>query len=113
MAHRVRMDISNRAKQFAPFAALKGFEEALRLKERIVIPKVELTEEGIEEINRRLLNIEKNEIITVVYYSKNEYVQITGMVSKIDAYSKILQVVDTKIAFENIYKIEADKFGVD
>lgn len=106
MAHRVKMDISNRAKQFAPFAALKGFEEALRLKERIVVPKVELTEEGMEEINRKLLSIEKNEIVTVVYYSENEYIQITGMVSKIDTHAKILQVVDTRIPFENIYKMD-------
>lgn len=28
------MDVSNRAKQFVPFAALKGFEEAMREKER-------------------------------------------------------------------------------
>ena len=34
MARRVKMDVSNRAKQFAPFAALKGFEEAIREKER-------------------------------------------------------------------------------
>lgn len=34
MARRVKMDVSNRAKQFVPFAALKGFEEAMREKER-------------------------------------------------------------------------------
>ena len=37
---RTKMDRAQRAKQFAPFAALKGFEEALREKERIIIPKV-------------------------------------------------------------------------
>ena len=37
MARRVKMDVSNRAKQFAPFAALKGFEEALREKESPII----------------------------------------------------------------------------
>jgi len=31
---RVKMDISNRAKQFMPFAALKGLPEALAEKER-------------------------------------------------------------------------------
>ncbi len=32
---RVKMDISNRAKQFMPFAALKGLPEALEEKERL------------------------------------------------------------------------------
>ncbi len=36
MANRPKMDRSERAKQFMPFAALKGYEEALREKERQV-----------------------------------------------------------------------------
>lgn len=32
---RVKMDISNRAKQFMPFAALKGLPEALAEKEKL------------------------------------------------------------------------------
>lgn len=31
---RIKMDISNRAKQFMPFAALKGLPEALAAKEK-------------------------------------------------------------------------------
>lgn len=34
MANRPKMDRAERAKQFMPFAALKGYEEALRKKER-------------------------------------------------------------------------------
>ena len=33
--------MDNRAKQFVPFAAVKGFEEALRAKERITVEKIE------------------------------------------------------------------------
>ena len=36
------MPVSDRAKQFMPFSALKGLDEALRAKEKIVVPKVEL-----------------------------------------------------------------------
>ena len=32
---RERMPVSQRAKQFAPFAALKGFEEAIEKKEKM------------------------------------------------------------------------------
>lgn len=34
VSKRVKMDISNRAKQFMPFAALKGLPEALAEKEK-------------------------------------------------------------------------------
>lgn len=36
-----KMSIEHRAKQFMPFAALKGFEEALRIKEEEVCLKEE------------------------------------------------------------------------
>lgn len=106
MAYRVKMDISNRAKQFAPFAALKGFEEALRLKEKITVEKVELTEEMMEEINSILLRIQLKDVVTVVYYDKEEYLQVTGMVSKIDKEAGNLYIVETRIAFDKIVKIE-------
>ena len=41
MEHRGRMNREDRAKQFMPFAALKGYPEALRKKEKIVVPKIE------------------------------------------------------------------------
>lgn len=39
------MDRVLRAKIFAPFDALKGFREALRAKERVIVPKRELAED--------------------------------------------------------------------
>ena len=39
------MDVGRRAKQFAPFAALKGFEDAVREKEIIYEPRRILSEE--------------------------------------------------------------------
>ena len=39
------MSRENRAKQFMPFAALKGLEEALEKKEKIVVPKAELCDD--------------------------------------------------------------------
>lgn len=110
MAFRTKMDIAQRAKQFAPFAALKGFEEALRAKEKIIVSKIELTEESMEDLNRKLLCIEKKDMITVVYYCKDEYVKVTGMVTRIDAYARVLRVVNTKIPFADICSIEGKKF---
>ena len=59
------MDKINRAAQFAPFAALVGYEEAIKEKERTVDKKIILTNEEKEKISNILsyinLNI-KNEI---------------------------------------------------
>jgi hypothetical protein len=45
----------NRAKIFAPFAALVGFDERVRRKEVAYVPKVELDADEEWELNRRLL----------------------------------------------------------
>lgn len=100
------MERADRAKQFMPFDALKGFREALAEKERIIVPKRELSEEQKEELNLKVQQIQKSDIITVEYFQNGEYVQITGMVSKIDKISRIIEIVNTKIDFDNIAKLE-------
>ena len=97
--------MENRAKQFMPFAALKGYEEALRAKEKIVVPKIELSEEKKEELNQKMQQVHKNDMITVVYFSQGEYLQMEGLVSRIDVTAKVLKVVNTKIAFADIYEL--------
>lgn len=99
------MSREERAKQFMPFAALKGYPDALKKKEKVVVPKIELSPEYQEELDRKLRQVQKNDIITVVYFSKDEYLQLTGMVSRIDATARILKIVNTKISFEDIYDI--------
>ena len=97
--------MENRAKQFVPFSALKGYEEALRAKEKILIPRMELSEEKKEELNRKLHQIKRNDIVTVIYFCKGEYIQMEGMVSRLDKDARILKVVNTKIPFEDIYEL--------
>lgn len=103
---RGKMDRQDRAKQFMPFAALKGYEEALRQKEKILVDKIELSEERKEELDYKLRQIQKNMIITVVYYEEKEYIQITGMVSRIDGDAGLIKIVNKKIAFSDIYDIQ-------
>ena len=52
-----KMSREERAKQFMPFAALKGHMEALRMREKIVVERRELSEEYKEEL------IKTNEVI--------------------------------------------------
>lgn len=49
MANRPKMDPADRAKQFLPFDALKGFREALAEKERTLIIQGELSSESPAE----------------------------------------------------------------
>ena len=108
MANRPKMDRAERAKQFMPFAALKGYDEALREKEKVVVPKIELSEEMKAELDQKIRQIKRNDIIKVVYFGQEEYLQITGMVSRIDEDARVLKVVNTKILFDDIYKIEVE-----
>lgn len=104
------MDRSNRAKQFMPFDALKGFREALKEKERILVAKKELSEEQKEELGYKLNQIQKMDMVTVEYFQNGEYVQVTGVVSKIDTGSRILKIVNTKIPFDDIADLKGDNF---
>lgn len=97
--------MDNRAKQFVPFAAVKGFEEALRAKERIVVEKIELSEERKAELDYKLHQVRKNDIITVVYFEKDEYIKVEGMVARFDTDARILKIVNTKIPFDDIYEL--------
>lgn len=102
---RVKMSREDRAKQFMPFAALKGYPDALRKKEKIVVEKQELSDEYKEELDYKLRQIRKNDMVTVVYYCKNEYLKVTGMVSRIDETARVLKIVNTRISFEDLYEI--------
>lgn len=103
---RYKMQREERAKQFMPFAALKGHMEALRLREKILVDRRELSEEYKDELDRRLRQVRKNDIITVIYFCQGEYLKKTGVVSKIDKTARILKVVNTKIPFEDLYEIQ-------
>ena len=106
MGCRPNMSREDRAKQFMPFAALKGYPEALRKMEKVVVPKAEVSEEYAEVLDRKLRNVKKNDIVTVIYFSNGEYLKKTGMVSRIDKTARVLKIVNTKIGFDNIYDIE-------
>lgn len=101
-----KMSRQDRAKQFMPFAALKGLPESIAKKERITVQKRELSECMAEELNRKFLLLERGKMVTVTYYLQGEYVKMTGLVALIDSNYRILRVVDTKIHFDDIIDIE-------
>ena len=102
---RAKMTGEERAKQFMPFAALKGFEESLRAVEKIVVEKKELTEDKKQELDEIFAELDVRDMVNIIYYDKDCYLKKSGMVSKIDIDSGFIKVVNTKIRFEDIYDI--------
>ncbi len=119
-----RMSKEDRAKIFAPFAALKGYEDAIALKQKIVVPRIELSEEAKEYLDIQLAKIERllakgqHPVITVIFFQREkdkvyiedsgEYIQFTGMVAKLDLTSRILQIVEKRLRLDDIYGIESE-----
>jgi len=118
-----KMSIGDRAKIFAPFAALKGYEEAIAAKQKIVVPRIELSEEAKDYLDMQLGKIDgmlkegKHPIITVVYFQKDrlsnkdggEYIQFTGMLAKFDRTSHVIQIVEKRLRLEDICSIEGEE----
>lgn len=98
-------EYADRAKIFAPFDALKGFKEALREKEKVVVSKKIISQEEKEKIGEVLKNIKKKQMVEIVYFDNDEYLQVKGIVSKIDYVYQEVMIVQTKIKFNDIYKI--------
>lgn len=109
------MPVSERAKQFSPFAALKGLPEALAKKEHIPVPRQNLSDEQAEAINRTLLGLRRGEIVTAVWYDgeRQEYVQLTGVVSDVDLVARVLHIGAHAIPFAGLADlIAAEREGI-
>lgn len=107
---RAPMPASRRAKQFMSFDALRGLKEAIAAREKISIPKKELAEDMVREINSILVDLRKGQNVTVVYYNdyEEEYLQLTGVVEKVDSYWQLLQLGNIAIGFDEIAEIYTD-----
>lgn len=92
-----------------PFAALKGLPEALAGKEKVIVPKAELSEEMAMELDMKLHQLKKGRIAGVVYFAEGEYLKKTGVVARIDETARYLQIVDTKISFDDILDVEVEE----
>lgn len=101
---RTPMPAKMRAKQFAMFDAMKGLTEAIAAKERQICPRQELTEERIGEINEKLSQLQVGDTVTVRYYCQygKTYIQLTGKVTRVDAFWKELQIDSKTIDFNEI-----------
>lgn len=100
---RTKMPRGDRARQFAPFDALKGLQEALRLKEyeHERIQKGDIPEEKIEEISKVLSELEKNDQVEITFFYDGYYRTLVGK-SKVDVYEQKINVNGQLISFDDI-----------
>lgn len=112
-----RMPTINRAAQFAPFAALTGYEEAIEETGRITNMKSELDEYIKEDISNKINYLADKENgdkkIIITYFVPDlrkeggEYVTKSGFVLKVDEVRKELCLDDnTVIKISDITAIE-------
>ena len=101
------MNREDRAKQFMPFDALKGLQEALRIKEfeNEKTYKGDLTQEKVLEISNNLLNFDKNKEYFIKYFQNGYYFEISDYV-KLNFEEKIIQINDLKIDFNDLFEFK-------
>ena len=97
-----RMSRLQRAKQFMPFAALKGFETLLAAVAKPKEVQIELSEDQIDELNKILQTIHGGEWVRIVYYNKQRYTELIGAVDRISAQIQIISVHGIDIPFRYI-----------
>lgn len=116
-----KMSVYNRSAQFAPFAALTGYDSAISETSRLTDEKMMLSTQMIERLNLKL-SIVKEYLDTapsvkITYFIKDEkksggsYKVITGTIKKVDEYASAI-IMDDKILIyiNDIYDIESDIF---
>ena len=117
------MPAADRAAQFAPFAALTGYEAAIREAARLTDGAIELSED------RRAILDQKQQLlverlgggdrpeITVTFFRPDgrkeggAYLTVAGRVKKIDSRERSLVLEDkTRIPLDSILELESDLF---
>lgn len=96
------MPIADRAKQFLPFAAVKGLPEALAKKEKVTVAKVEVSEELAMELDEKMQRIQNGTTVTVTYFDSDIYVKLSGKVNQIDTVFRTLQIEEAIIKMDDI-----------
>lgn len=119
---RPQMPMSDRAAQFAPFAALTGYDAAIKETGRLTDERIELDEEALTalDLKYQLLMDALNEEpeIEITYFkpderkSGGEYVTVIGAVKKVDDFEQRITMQDgTKISMDDVLSIDGELFS--
>ena len=121
-----QMTMESRAAQFAPFAALVGYEDAVKETARLTKKRIELNEEEKNILDMKLqmlkeqMHVQIYPEISIIYFvpdSKKDggkYIKISGTIKKIDEYKQLLILDDkTQIPINEIINIIGDSLIVN
>lgn len=117
-----QMSLEARSAQFAPFAALTGYGDAIDETQRETEDRIELDEEQKSILNRKIQfikeNIDNKPEIIVTYFIPDltkeggRYVTITGNIIKIDSFKQSIILEDmTEIPINEIIEILGNIFS--
>lgn len=120
---RPQMSMLDRAAQFSPFAALTGYDAAIKEAGRLTDEKIEMDEDTKAALDMKQAYlvevIDEQPEISITYFlpdtkkSGGEYVTVTGNLKSFDEYERLLILTDgKKIPMDDIADIECDLFRV-
>ena len=115
-----RMTIQDRVAQFAPFAALTGYDDVIEESGRLTDRRIELDEGEIARLNEALNSIrerlaDRPRVRLICFQADSRkaggaYRTVTVRVKKLDEHEKNLLLEDGSIIpLEQIFDIELDK----
>lgn len=113
---RPQMPMSDRAAQFAPFAALTGYDSAIKETGRLTNERIELDEEALTALDRKyqllIEALDDAPEVTIIYFQPDErkaggqYVSATGTVKKVDTFGRRILLQDgTRIPLDSVYDL--------
>ena len=119
---RPQMPMSDRAAQFAPFAALTGYDAAIKETGRLTDERIELDVEALSALDMKyqLLMEAHDEApeVTITYFQPDErkaggkYLTATGAVKKVDDYERLITMQDgAKIPMDDVLSIDGELFS--
>ena len=121
-----QMTMESRAAQFAPFAALVGYEDAVEETARLTTKRIELNEEEKNILDMKLqmlkeqMHVQIYPEISVMYFVPDlkkeggKYIKISGTIKKIDEYKQLLILDDkTQIPISEIISIVGDSLIIN
>ena len=117
---RRHMSLHDRAAQFAPFAALRGYDDEITETARTTDSRIELSAEEIEELNDKLniliSDIKQKPKVAITYFvpddkkSGGAYITAKGNLRRIDDVEKVLIFTDEKkIKINDVYDITIEE----